>query len=486
MNIDVRSISIEVSSGCNLDCRYCYNGTHENNNMSKGVAEKSLKLFFSYAKKNNINSLGEIGFIGGEPLLNFKVIEYIVERVDYYKKQYCVGINGFSIVTNGTLLSDYIIDFINKHKVRVRISLDGDKVTHNINRMSKKRNDYYDNIINGIKRINTDLITVRATITKNSVPNFYEKVILPLESIGIKNYSLSLAITSDAEISLSMEEAITNARDQVFYCFKKIYNGEAVRNDLVLEILRMLFNNISRNRSCNAGLHYFGISYNGEIVPCHRFFNRKDFVMGDVDNGINELNIHTYYDSTIDGREDCKKCAIRYFCNAHCYFDSAVIYGDINAVHLLSCAFKKTMVYETFAHLFKIKRNKKELYQHLLEFYSSSHQNKEYIMGDRFAEKQKSDIAYKKKDTIELIDLNEDGILYDNNIPEKRFILNTVALVIWDLIDGNRTAAEISQEVACACEQNLVDIESDVCNQLGIFFELGFIEEVSNVERPCI
>jgi hypothetical protein len=76
-----------------------------------------------------------------------------------------------------------------------------------------------------------------------------------------------------------------------------------------------------------------------------------------------------------------------------------------------------------------------------------------------------------------LIDLGEEGILLFQS--QKRYIANTTAMAIWDLIDGQRTA----QEIANVCEVEFETIKDDIYGQLAAFQELGLVEEVAAADH---
>jgi hypothetical protein len=84
---------------------------------------------------------------------------------------------------------------------------------------------------------------------------------------------------------------------------------------------------------------------------------------------------------------------------------------------------------------------------------------------------------YKKNRKSNEIDLGEEGIIYNREGGDEKFIANTTAMAIWDLIDGQRTSQEIAQAIAHACGKGLEDIEHDVYAQLKELRDLDLIEE---------
>lgn len=125
------SPSLCITHNCNLNCIYCYQN-HDKKRMMLGTAKKCIDWIF-----DNIPSYAdggvEIGFIGGEPLLEFNLIKQIVaytcskpRNVNYM----------FFASTNGTLLDDEMKKWFAAHKncFWLGLSVDGAKETQDNNR----------------------------------------------------------------------------------------------------------------------------------------------------------------------------------------------------------------------------------------------------------------------------------------------------------------------------------------------------------------
>lgn len=85
-----------LTEQCNLACKYCFLGNNDKIRrskfdklaMTKETAEKSLQFFIRELKKNSSIEDNEpaIIFYGGEPLINFPILEYVAERINELKK----------------------------------------------------------------------------------------------------------------------------------------------------------------------------------------------------------------------------------------------------------------------------------------------------------------------------------------------------------------------------------------------------------------
>ena len=140
------NITFWVTEKCNLACKYCY--VHKQpKTMTLETAEQTIKYFTdkfdeTVAAGKRIN----VALHGGEPLLNFDVIRYIVETL---KERYDGHII-FTMTTNGTVFEKDIYDFI-KGKVQISVSIDGNRTTNDTNRIYPNGESSFDKVMETLK-----------------------------------------------------------------------------------------------------------------------------------------------------------------------------------------------------------------------------------------------------------------------------------------------------------------------------------------------
>ncbi|HOT06715.1 MAG TPA: radical SAM protein [Methanotrichaceae archaeon] len=147
-----------VTEDCNLRCKYCiYSDFYKH---SRGYSEKYMNFFTAKKAIDNYFSLLEmgkrfnplrrptIGFYGGEPLLNFKLIEKCVDYIEqnYYKTM-------FVMTTNGCLLDEEKAKWLMKHDFMIIVSLDGPEQEHNRNRIYANGRGTFKDIMKNIRPI---------------------------------------------------------------------------------------------------------------------------------------------------------------------------------------------------------------------------------------------------------------------------------------------------------------------------------------------
>lgn len=163
---------------CTNKCKYCYlrvNGAKMDDNMSLETFENTIKWYQEYLNSSSAPWLPSIALIGGEPLcyweaLNFdKNLPILGETIRKYGKE-------VRIVSNGILLDDRKIQFLADHGIQIDISLDGDKITHDANRLKKDDSPTFDIVYENIQKIlkTTIDMRIRGTITKNTAHRAFE------------------------------------------------------------------------------------------------------------------------------------------------------------------------------------------------------------------------------------------------------------------------------------------------------------------------
>lgn len=152
---------LSVSEQCNLRCSYCsFSGgyansrVHNDTHMSWEVARKAIDYFLA----NLGSTKAEVGFYGGEPLLNLPLVKQCVS----YTKETNPSIV-YGMTTNGTLLSDTSVDYLVDAGIRLLISLDGPEEVHDKERGFISGRPSFEKILDNVKRL------------KARYPQFYEK-----------------------------------------------------------------------------------------------------------------------------------------------------------------------------------------------------------------------------------------------------------------------------------------------------------------------
>lgn len=197
-------LELAISNACNLACPHCMH--FKNNelpnefnklNMSTDTAKKCIDVFVSKIRKQG-NSKVRIHFGNGEPLLNWKTIEFVLE--------YCSSIDdidfSYAINTNLTLLNKKIADQLKRYHVKISTSLDGMKTGNDLMRVDKRGRGTFDMIISKfelLRDINYPLDGFSITVTDRNFAHVDERIIDLAKKFGIKEISLDYDLVSSIE-----------------------------------------------------------------------------------------------------------------------------------------------------------------------------------------------------------------------------------------------------------------------------------------------
>lgn len=197
----IKSMCLNVSHDCNLRCEYCFAQTGDFGGerciMSPETGRKAIDfLIENSANRENI----ELDFFGGEPLMAWDTVVETVRYARSVEKQHGKNFR-FTITTNGVLLSDDKIEFINREMSNVVLSLDGRKEVTDRIRKTLNGKSSYDVIVPKFQKLvesrgDKDYY-VRATFTKYNL-DFTEDV-LHMRELGFEQLSAEPVVTDMKE-----------------------------------------------------------------------------------------------------------------------------------------------------------------------------------------------------------------------------------------------------------------------------------------------
>jgi hypothetical protein len=129
-----------ASLRCEHSCPYCQVSRQSSDKAAYDMSWETASLALDSAFRSPSQNI-KIEFQGGEPLLNFDLIEEVVRAAQVRNE--AEGKNlGFVIATNLALLDDRVIDFCRANDVYISTSLDGPADLHNKNRPRPGRNSW--------------------------------------------------------------------------------------------------------------------------------------------------------------------------------------------------------------------------------------------------------------------------------------------------------------------------------------------------------
>lgn len=344
----IKAMCLIVAQDCNLRCEYCFagKGDYGQGRMLMDFETGKKAIDFLMQKSANRRNL-EIDFFGGEPLMNFEVVKQIVEYAHEQEKLHDKRIH-FTITTNGTLLNDERIDYINKEMYNVVLSIDGRKNINDRMRRTVGEKGSYDYFINKYKKLVHERGDkewyVRGTYTKynldftNDVESMFDE--------GFEQISIEPVIADPAEpyaLTAADLPRIFEEYDRLSDKIKEIRsNGRFINFFHFMLDLDQGPCAIKRLRGCGCGNEYVAISTDGDIYPCHQFVGVDEYKMGSLNDGsFNSEMKMDFARAHVYSKPDCRECWAKFYCSGGCNANNYIYNGDIRTSHKLSCEIEK-------------------------------------------------------------------------------------------------------------------------------------------------
>jgi len=324
----LHAISLAVAQGCNLACGYCYaqQGSFggPSTRMSVETAQLAVKqLIEARQHGESVN----IAFLGGEPLLGRDVIREATHFAAALARERGVNV-GFSITTNGTLLTEEDGLFFETYGFAVTISVDGVGHVHDALRPARDGSGTYDRLMTRVRPLlklqHKMQVSARVTVTPHNL-NLLE-TLQALTAEGFHSVGFSpLVRASNGQDELN-EGEVAALLEQMISCGlayeKAVLTGQRLPFANLETALRELDRGSHRPYPCGAGAGYLAVSANGDLSACHRFVEADEGQMGSLITGIDTAARNQWLaERHVHAQHPCQQCWARYLCAGGCHHE---------------------------------------------------------------------------------------------------------------------------------------------------------------------
>jgi len=347
----VKAMCLHIAHDCNLACKYCFAEEGEYHGrralMSFEVGKKALD--FLVANSGNRVNL-EVDFFGGEPLMNWDVVKQLVAYGRSLEKPNNKKFR-FTLTTNGVLLNDEVMEFVNKEMSNVVLSLDGRKEVNDRMRPFRTGKGSYDLIVPKFQKLaesrNQTNYYIRGTFTRNNL-DFSEDV-KHFADLGFKQMSIEPVVgpeedpysIREQDLPQIMEEYDKLALEYIDR-YKKGNGFNFFHFMIDLTQGPCVYKRLS---GCGSGTEYLAVTPWGDFYPCHQFVGNEDFLMGNVDEGIIKPEIvKEFGNCNVYSKEKCKNCFAKFYCSGGCAANSYNFHGTINDAYDIGCEMQRKRV----------------------------------------------------------------------------------------------------------------------------------------------
>lgn len=327
-----------VTLRCDHSCPYCQVSRQSEDktafDMTGEMADKGIDILF----QSPSHTL-KVEFQGGESLLNFELIKYIVEQVETRNQAVGKDIE-FVVATNLSPLTDEILDFCLEHRIFISTSLDGLEELHNKNR-PKRGNDSYARLISGVERVRSKLgphsVSALMTTTRESLK--YPREIVDeylrqgFKSIFLRSISpYGFAVKTASSTGYQMKEWLDFYKEVLTYILEINRAGVYFVEEYTALILKKMLTPyptgyVDLQSPSGIGISVIVFNYDGDVYASDESrmlaeMNDKTFRLGNLLTNsyqqifTSDILLDTIYETMLEGMPGCTDCAFLPYCGS--------------------------------------------------------------------------------------------------------------------------------------------------------------------------
>ena len=282
--------------------------------------------------------------------MNFDVVKGIVAYAREREKQANKNFR-FTITTNVLLLDEDKRAFINEHMHNVVLSLDGRKEVNDEVRKRVDGSGCYDRILplaqKMVEERNGENYYVRGTFTRKNLD--FGADVLHMADLGFDQISIEPVVAAKdsgldirhEDLQVTCEEYERLAQEYVerrkngkwfnfFHFMVDLEGGPCVAKRL---------------RGCGSGTEYLAVTPEGELYPCHQFVGQKEFLLGNIFEGLNNNPMReTFVETNVYTKPECNACWAKFYCSGGCAANAWQFNQDIKKPYDIGCELEKKRV----------------------------------------------------------------------------------------------------------------------------------------------
>lgn len=348
----IKAMCLNMTHDCNLRCEYCFASQGTYNGEKAFLSFETGKKAFDYLVKNSGNRKNlEVDFFGGEPLMNFDVIKKLVDYGRSLEKEYNKHFR-FTVTTNGVLLDEEKMDYINENMDNVVLSIDGRKETNDRMRKTINKKGSYDLIVDNYKKFiskrGSKDYFARGTYTSNNL-DFSEDV-KHMRELGFDKISVEPVVAKD-EKKYALKKEHVDILKKEYEKLAEYYIESYKSKDRRFQFFHF---NIEleggpciykRSIGCGAGTEYVAVTPSGDLYPCHQFVGNEEFIIGNVEEGItNRALADKFKNVSVNDKPACRDCWAKYFCSGGCHANAYNFNKDFTVPYDVGCELEKKRI----------------------------------------------------------------------------------------------------------------------------------------------
>jgi len=316
--------------------------------MPLPVAAAAIDFMFSYAADEDRI---EVGFFGGEALLEFDLLKASTALIESHPG--CVRKKvSLAVVTNGTIFSDEIADFLVEHNVGFCLSCDGPPEVQDVHRRfisGAGTSNFVERTINEATR-RFRCILVNAVYRPETV-QYLPEVVRYFASLNLKRIYLNPDFTApwteaDAQKLAAVYDEV--AGQYIDFYLRKDPHYISLIDGKIAVILR---GGYQQGERCGMGRREMAFTPDGSIYSCERLIGAPGsdkHRIGNLRSGLDFSRQACCISSGPPVNAECLDCGCKEYCMNWCGCSNFFMTGLYNRVGPFLCASEKASIRAAF------------------------------------------------------------------------------------------------------------------------------------------
>lgn len=339
---NIRFLTLNITQICNLHCAYCAAGGDGTfgDSVAKISIERTLPQIKFFLDRLPPGVSFNVSFLGGEPLLYAEGLEliakYIAETAPDRKVNY-------TIITNGTLLTDKNVDLLARMKATVTVSLDGPADINDRMRPTKNGSSSTAMIVKGLEK----LLARKNEFSHIMIHGVFDSANMEMakayefySQFAVDSYDFSFSVSdNNPRATQAYMEQMTQVAAMAY-----AQGGEAELRKI--RGFEQHFQSLDQQRRtenyCGAGKSFLMIDARNQIYTCPWDVNDKKEQVGQGTE-LNEKALEAYQKPILE-QNKCENCWARFLCGGGCMFAHKHGSGSKNVKNTQFCERTRFMV----------------------------------------------------------------------------------------------------------------------------------------------
>lgn len=350
--------SIVFTYGCNLRCPYCYEEPQRSGtiSMTRPVAVQAVEHIIREVELAGARELVLVIY-GGEPLIERDLVAFVVRELQREATKRGVVFEAF-LITNGTLLTEKILDSLRPALKMVQVTLEGSREYHDSIRVNAAGKGTFDRILDSAALCLKAGLRVQFRIQLTPATwDGADSCLQSLEDRGLQRHpNVSAYFFPILDIA-----GVCSARS--YACFEQYFSPELLRKlwDVALKHRANLFRPprpVWEQHFCSfVNRHCWILDPEGRKYKCVSVVGRDEFVAGTVADvpGQASDTRHVARELAFVERvgcefEECRECEVLPSCDGGCAYRALETRGSLAVP---SCEMHRQALPEQIAYYYR-------------------------------------------------------------------------------------------------------------------------------------